>query len=295
MIALPGRVRRYRSCTLEPLRRFGLSGRRSFRTMVLIRHLPAPRMDITTLVSSTRSAPGRWLALLACLAALALAAHGPIVQWASYHQFADARAWGGLPNAINVLSNLPFAVIGAWGWWRLAQVPHMQAWRVFSAAVTLTSIGSSLYHWQPDNASLVADRLPIAWACASLLCAFLGERFDARWSIARTLLVTVVASSATVAWWAASGDLRAYVFVQFLPLLLIPAALVLKVQPQSAQAVPASAWWTALGLYGAAKLMDHSVLEALGSVSGHTLKHLLAAAAAGVLLRAAVLSCGSRR
>ncbi|MBC7957635.1 MAG: alkaline phytoceramidase [Cytophagales bacterium] len=248
-------------------------------------------MDITTALPASRSTHGRLLALMACVAALALAVHGPIVQWLGYHQFADARAWGGLPNAVNVLSNLPFALIGAWGWWRLGRRPGMHAWRCFAAAVMLTALGSSLYHWHTDNTSLVADRIPIAWACASLLCAFLGERFDERWSIARTLLGALAASSVAVACWAAFGDLRAYVFVQFLPMLLIPTALMLKVKPRTPHAVPASAWWSALGLYGAAKLMelaDHAMLEALGSVSGHSLKHLLAAAAAAVLLRAAV-------
>jgi hypothetical protein len=251
----------------------------------------APNMNTSTAVSGRRSTHGRWLALLACVAAQALAFHGPIVQWPGYHQFADARAWGALPNAVNVLSNLPFALIGAWGWWQLGRRPHSQAWRCFAAAVMLTAVGSSLYHWHTDNTSLVADRLPIAWACASLLCAFLGERIDERWSIARTLLWAFAGSSVAVVWWATYGDLRAYVFVQFLPMLLIPAALVLKLQPRTRRAVPASAWWSALGLYGAAKLMelaDHAVLEALVSVSGHSLKHLLAAAAAAVLLHAAV-------
>lgn len=251
----------------------------------------------------TRPHNGRWLALIAALAMLLLGAHGPITQWTSYHQFADARPWGLLPHAANVLSNLPFAVIGAWAFWRLARQPGMRAWRLFAAAVTLTAIGSSVYHWQPSDAGLVIDRLPIAWACATLLCAFLAERVDARWADTRALVLALLASSLAVAWWAigeaqSQGDLRPYVYVQFLPMLLIPAALVLNMQPTSARALPASAWWTALALYGLAKVLeaaDHQVLEALGFLSGHSLKHLLAAGTAGWLLRAAVLSCGSRR
>ena len=53
----------------------------------------------------------RWLAAAALLAALVMLWHGPIAQWPGYHAFADDRAWFGLPNATNVLSNLPFAVI----------------------------------------------------------------------------------------------------------------------------------------------------------------------------------------
>jgi hypothetical protein len=234
---------------------------------------------------------------------MALAVHGPIAQWSTYHQFADARAWGLLPNAANVLSNLPFAVIGAWGWWQLRGQPGMQGWRVFAAAVGLTALGSSIYHWHPTNASLVVDRLPIAWACASLLCAFLAERVHARWADAKTLGLALLAGSLAVLWWGIGesqghGDLRAYVFVQFLPMLLIPAALMLKMKPLSPNALPASVWWSALALYAAAKgteLADHALLETLGAVSGHSLKHLLAAGTAAWLLRAAVLSCGNRR
>ena len=56
-------------------------------------------------------------------------------------------------------------------------------------------------------------------------------------------------------------------------------------------------WCVVLVLYAAAKLLeiaDHAVLEWLTVLSGHTLKHLLAAAAAAWMLRAAV-SYGSRR
>ncbi len=255
-------------------------------------------MNRSTHLTPIPSHRGRWLALIAALAVMLLGLHGPITQWASYHQFADARPWGLLPHAANVLSNLPFAVIGAWGVWRLAGRPGMQAWRLFAAAVMLTAIGSSVYHWQPNNWSLVVDRLPIAWACATLLCAFLAERVDARWAHTKALVVALSVSSLAVAWWAVGeahdqGDLRPYVFVQFLPMLLIPAALALNMRPVLPHALPASAWWAALALYGLAKAMeaaDHNVLEALGVVSGHSLKHLLAAGTAGGLLRAAWLS-----
>jgi hypothetical protein len=80
---------------------------------------------------------------------------------------------------------------------------------------------------------LVFDRLPIAWACAALLCAFLGERIDAHWACAPVLLAAVVAATGAVAWWwigelRSHGDLRPYLWILFLPMLLIPAALWLK-------------------------------------------------------------------
>jgi hypothetical protein len=257
-------------------------------------------MQHTTPSSSSTWLDARCIALLALalFGALGLALHGAIAQWPGYHDFADARGWLGLANAQNVLSNLPFLVVGLVGMGRLrtATGAARTAWIVFAAAITATAFGSSAYHWHPANDALAFDRLPIAWACAVLLCAFLAERVDARWSHPATLAAALGLATASVAcWWLGerhgAGDLRPYVFVQFLPVLIIPAALCLRLHPQPGAAiVPDAAWWTVLGLYAAAKLMemaDHAVLDALAFTSGHTLKHLLAAAAAGVLLQAA--------
>ena len=254
-----------------------------------------------------------WLALAAFVLAAMLLAHGPIAQWADYHAFADDRAWAGLPNAANVLSNLPFLFVGAWALWRLrrapAASPSVGAWRAFALALLLTAVGSSVYHWAPSNASLVGDRLPIAWACAALLSAFLGERVATHWSRLHTLVPTLaMATLAVLFWWlterAGVGDLRLYLFVQFLPMLLVPLGLALRLPATTPAATPAGAWWAVLACYAAAKLLelaDQGIYVALGGLSGHSLKHLAAAAGAAWLLRAVVraqapaLNSGSRR
>jgi hypothetical protein len=120
----------------------------------------------------------RWIptALLA-LVAFAMLLHGPIPQLEHYHEFADARALFGLPNAADVLSNVGFALVGLWGFFALRGHRHhpgieaaWPAYCVFLAAITLTAFGSSFYHLAPDNDRLVWDRLPIALACAGLRC-----------------------------------------------------------------------------------------------------------------------------
>ena len=253
--------------------------------------------------TSPASPRTRWLALMAIAAAALLLWHGPVPQWESYHHFADARAWLGIPNAANVLSNLPFAVIGAWGAWRLWRLRESaseragwRAWFVFACVLACTAAGSALYHWAPGNTTLAFDRLPIAWACATLLCGFLAERVDPRWGSWGALLAAVGLSTLSVAWWwlteqQGAGDLRPYVFVQFLPMLIVPAALLMRLEPRH-DGVSARAWWTVLALYAAAKLLevaDQTVFDAVSITSGHTLKHLLAATAAACLLRDACM------
>lgn len=232
--------------------------------------------------------------LLGVLAAMAVALllAGPIAQWSDYHQFADRRAWLGLPNAADVLSNLPFALVGAWGLWRAA--PHA-AWRMFCLALIATALGSSYYHWHPTDARLVCDRIPIAWACLALVAALLVEHGQPRWADGRRLVALALAGGAAVVAWYASGDLRLYVAMQLLPILLVPLLLLLRL-PRERTAAPALAWWSVLACYGVAKAaegLDHEVLHALGVVSGHTLKHLFAALGAALLLWG--VSSGSRR
>ena len=232
-------------------------------------------------------------------AIIGLWAQGPIAQWSDYHAFADTRSWLGLPNAANVLSNLPFAVVA---WVGLRRLPASglavwarPPWWVFCVSLLFTAAGSALYHWAPNNTALVADRIPIAWACAALLCAFLAERADSRWAGGPALGAAMLLATAAVAWWwfteqRGHGDLRPYLAVQFLPMLVVPVALCMRLPTRHAGAVPSGAWWAVLGWYALAKVMelaDAWMLSTSQFTSGHTLKHVLAALGAAWIVRAA--------
>ena len=219
--------------------------------------------------------------------------HGPIAQLPDYHDFADQTTGFGIPHFADVISNLGFALVALWGWWQLAPVCRhaglkdgWAGYRLFLIGLFLTAIGSSYYHLAPDDASLVWDRLPIALACGGLLAGVRGDACKRRSDGLATLLA--VFGIASVAWWhftglTGVGDLRPYLLLQALPIILIPLW-------QWLYDIPRAERWAftgALLLYVIAKfaeLYDHEIAAILGAITGHTLKHLLAtAAAAGIV------------
>jgi hypothetical protein len=217
----------------------------------------------------------------------------PIPQPLWYHDFADQRPLLGVPHLMNVVSNLPFVIVGVWGLVYLgksrrdaAPIERLPYW-VFFAGLVLTGIGSAYYHADPNNDRLVWDRMPLTVTFMALVTAVLAERFDARlagWLLA-PLIVCGVASVLYWHWTEArgAGDLRPYLIVQFLPLVILPIVLLLF----RSRYTGTGELWASLGCYGIAKLLemlDRVVYIAGGIVSGHTLKHLVAAIGAWFVL-----------
>src|SRR5450432_2238074 len=98
------------------------------------------------------------LSILA-VAAIAVLSRPPIPQDVAYHSMADERPVLGVPNGLNVASNLPFALVGALGLMATAQRLHDREGRpafpdpwlarpyaLVFAGTLLTALGSSWYH-----------------------------------------------------------------------------------------------------------------------------------------------------
>src|SRR5215831_6785143 len=219
-----------------------------------------------------------------------------IPQDPSYHLFADTRTIAGIPNFWNVISNVPFALVGIYG---LSLTPRLArslwpCYLAFCVAVVGVSFGSAYYHYAPSTASLVWDRLPMSIAFMAVFTLVLCDRVN--FALCRTLLgPLLVIGATTVFYWSWTerhgvGDLRPYALVQFLPLLLI--VLMLWLYPGS-RASGVWLWWSFLTYFLAkvAEYFDAPVYRAIG-FSGHSIKHLLSALAV-LLALFALLHLGS--
>jgi hypothetical protein len=228
-----------------------------------------------------------WFTVLSIVAAVLLPARPQPV---AYHNFADHRAMFGVANFLDVASNIGFLLTAIAG---LAVVLRPRTrfefsserwpYALFFLGMLLTAVGSAYYHLAPDNERLFWDRLPMTIAFAGVLAAAVEERIDAR--AGRLLLwPLVVLGVISLLVWRWTGDLRLYGWVQFFPVLALPLMFLL-LKPKYTGTMY---WIIAAGWYAFAKVLefaDSAIYSAGHLLSGHTLKHLAAAAATCAILR----------
>lgn len=231
------------------------------------------------------TAPRELLIVVVLLALLPILVFlGPIAQPASYHDLADQRPILGIAHFWNVTTNLPFLVVGFMGLhllWRQREEASA-AWRLLFAGTLLVALGSGWYHTNPNDATLVWDRLPIGIAFMGFFTALLIEHASgANKRVAHRLLVpSVMFSAAAIWWWYETGDLSLWVWVQAAPMLAAALVLMLLPAPYTHRRYVGYA----LAWYAVAKVVEVLDVQLMhftgGLMSGHAMKHL--AAAAGV-------------
>jgi len=217
-----------------------------------------------------------------------------ILQDQSYHHFADSRAFLGIANATDTFSNIAFLIVGVSGLfflWRERAVEkprrfvvpeEMRAYWVLFAAVALTSIGSAYYHSAPDDARLVWDRLPMSFGFTALLAATVAERIRLTAGL-RLLAPLLLLGGAGVVYWRGTGNLLPYAVVQYGSI----AAILVIVMSCRSRYTHGGYILGVVAIYAAAKsaeALDARIYSMGQLLSGHTLKHLLAAGAVGCLL-----------
>jgi len=239
-----------------------------------------------------------------CLAVFALAL---VIGWLlpvipqdqGYHRFADQRSWLAIAHAADVLSNLAFVAVGVAGIAGLAsgeRARHSAATEASLWCVALgflgTGFGSAWYHWNPNDATLALDRLPMTLVFAGVLGAALAQRIGQNLARA-SLAVLSLLGLASIVHWRATGDLSLYVTLQFGGIAALLALLA-----ATRRGDDPFPWAWVIAWYGLAKLAeaaDHAVWTATGGLlAGHTLKHLLAAAAGVAALMPLWTAAGRR-
>lgn len=219
---------------------------------------------------------------------------GAISQPQSYHDFADKRSWLGIPNAWNVLSNIAFLLAGIYGLFILkgraffSDKKETYPWFGVAIGLLLTALGSAYYHLNPNDSRLVWDRLPMTLISTSLIAALIGERINIKLGLSLWPILIVYGFFSVLYWYATEqmhqGDLRFYISVQGLSMLIL-VAMFFTHSPYNRNFDLV----VALFLYALAILCefsDHWIYFYTGEkISGHTLKHFLAAAAIAWLLR----------
>ncbi len=239
--------------------------------------------------------------LLGALAALAVAAiiQHPIPQPLSYHRFAERRTLLGIPNFLDVVSNLAFLYVGIAGVWFVLRrkareggvfLDPRERWpyAALFLGMALTCFGSMYYHLQPNNDRLVWDRLPMTLIFTSVLAAIIAERVSVRLGLALLGPLFAVGGWSVLQWRMSelhgAGDLRLYLMVQLLPAFAIPILMILF----PARYTRGSDLGWVLALYVLSKiceLFDREIYRAGHLLSGHTLKHLFSALAIYWVLR----------
>lgn len=212
-----------------------------------------------------------------------------------YRSFVDARELAGIPFFWNVVSNLPLAAAGAWGLYVVARagahafVEPAEKWSyaVCFAAAGFAGIGSTYFHLAPDADRLMWDRLPIALGFMALLAGVIGDRRGTQAGL-RALAPLLIAGATSVFYWRWSmlrgaENIVPYAIVQYGALAAIMAHAALR-----SRYTRRFDLFVVAAIYAAAKLaemLDRPIYALGGILSGHALKHILAAVAVWWLAR----------
>lgn len=233
-------------------------------------------------------------ALLAAIAVIVLLPAVP--EPPALRDLVDGRTFFGIPNFANVVSNLPFLLVGAAGLRfvmndaRVAFVEAGEKWCYGTcfAVVALIAAGSTYYHLDPTPARLMWDRIPIALCVMTLLAATIADRIDPKAALRLLGPLLVIGAASAIHWrWSmvhGHENILPYALVQFGSI----AAIAVIAFAFRSRYTRGGDLFVVIAIYVVAKVAESFDAQVYGwgeLVSGHTVKHLVAACALGWLLR----------
>jgi hypothetical protein len=240
--------------------------------------------------------------IFAAFTVLAIAAtfsSPPVLQDPAYNHFADQRTFFGIPNFFDVVSNAPLLLVGLLGLAFVLRRTAQNSQAAFAtdhevwfyvalfAGVALSGFGSAYYHLAPGDNRLVWDRLPMTIIFMSFLAATISERISTRTGLLLLPILLSVGIASIIYWHVTelrgSGDLRVYLDVQYYTTAAIPLIAILFPSHYTRGRIV----FTVFAVYVFAKvfeLLDGAVYSLGHVVSGHVIKHLIAAVASLLIL-----------
>jgi hypothetical protein len=254
------------------------------------------------MANSTRMTNNQKIGLITTLLILSIIAVfslNPIAQDLSYHNFIDKRPWLNIANFGDVASNIPYIIVGLMGLIFTVQshnntqkfqnpiesIPFIIAF----IGILLVGFGSGYYHLNPDNHTLIWDRIPMTIGFSAIFAIIIGERINLKLGLILLPILLAVGLFSIYYWnlteQLGNGDLRLYALVQFFPILAIPLIIALfKAKYSGSRYLGEMVLW-----YVIAKIFEHfdgDIFELTNQIiSGHTLKHLASALATYGLVR----------
>ena len=224
----------------------------------------------------------------------------PISQSVDYHKFADQRVYFGIPNFLNVVSNIFIFFPGLIGLILLIRsrelllqvtfIRSLERWPYFILflSVIMASLASTYYHLAPDNARLVWDRFPISIGIVTLFSTVLIERINTNIGFILLPFLILFGVGSVIYWdWSEQsglGNLNYYIVVQLYSIL----AIILFSKYFFSRYTGGAGIYVVIILYALAKLaetLDHEIYSLGKVISGHSVKHLLVGLAVFQIIR----------
>ena len=243
-------------------------------------------------VNDTRVRRQVWLIIAAVVVLYGLLrlSFGALPQDPSFHLLADTRTFFGvIPRAGDVLTNLAILAAGLFGLAlrnRMAVAPEERtALNVLIAATLLTTLGSAYYHWAPDNATLVWDRLPLVIVLMSVFVLVLADRVHPLFARNGIWPLTALAAISVIVWGVSEamgrGDLLLYLVLRVGAGIAIALLVILRRGRHTGTRWLVAALICEI-LMAALERHDHEIFHLTGGwISGHSLKHIMVGVALG--------------